>query len=34
VQDGHWRRGINLGNECCNRGRLGVVLGQGISMNP
>jgi hypothetical protein len=29
VQDGHWRWGINLGNKCCTRGRLGVVLGQG-----
>jgi hypothetical protein len=29
VRDGHWRRDINLGNECCTRSRPGVVLGQG-----
>jgi ribosomal protein S14 len=34
VQDGHWRRGINLSNKCCNRGRLGVVLGQGYKYEP
>jgi hypothetical protein len=34
VQDGHWRRGINLGSKCCNRGRLGVVLGQGYKYEP
>jgi hypothetical protein len=31
---GHWCRGINLGSKCCNRGWLGVVLGQGYNMNP
>jgi hypothetical protein len=34
VQDGHWRRGINLSSKCCNRGRLGVVLGQGYKYKP
>jgi hypothetical protein len=27
-------RGINLGNKCCNRGRLGVVLEQGYKYEP
>jgi hypothetical protein len=26
--------GINLGNKCCNRGRLGVVLEQGYKYEP
>jgi hypothetical protein len=26
--------GINLGNKCCTRGRLGVVLGQGYKYEP
>jgi hypothetical protein len=34
VQDGYWHRGINLGNKCCTRGRLGVVLGQGYKYEP
>jgi hypothetical protein len=34
VQDGHWRQGINLGNKCCNRGWLGVVLEQGYKYEP
>jgi hypothetical protein len=34
VQDGYWRRGINLGNKCCTRDRLGVVLGQGYKYKP
>jgi hypothetical protein len=27
-------RGINLGNKCCNRGRLGVMLEQGYKYEP
>jgi hypothetical protein len=34
VQDGHWRRGINLCSKCRNRGRLGVVLEQGYKYKP
>jgi hypothetical protein len=34
VQDRHWRRGINLGNKCCTRDRLGVMLGQGYKYEP
>jgi hypothetical protein len=34
VRDGHWRRDINLGNECCTRSRPGVVLGQGYKYKP
>jgi hypothetical protein len=28
------RRGIDLGNKCCTRGRLEVVLGQGYKYEP
>jgi hypothetical protein len=34
VQDGHWHRGINLSNKCCNHGRIGVMLGQGYKYEP
>jgi hypothetical protein len=34
MRDGHWHRGINSGNKCCTRGRLGVVLGQGYKYKP
>jgi hypothetical protein len=34
VRDGHWRRDINLANECCTRSRTGVVLRQGYKYKP
>jgi hypothetical protein len=34
VQDGHWRRGINLGSKSCNRDRRGVALGRGYKYEP
>jgi hypothetical protein len=34
VRDGHWSRGINLRNKCCNCGRLGVMLEQGYKYEP
>jgi hypothetical protein len=34
VQDGQWRQDIDLGNKCCTRGQLGVVLGQRYKYEP
>jgi hypothetical protein len=34
VQDEHWRQAINLGNKCCTRGRLGVMLEKGYKYEP
>jgi hypothetical protein len=34
VRDGHRRRDAVLGNECCTRSRLVVMLGQGYKYEP